>query len=361
MIRRSRSVSLCVGFLLVFAGAVYGQGTDLTSLRRQSSFTPADTDRIEEEIEQLVQAMVSGRTSEEVNRARNALTGLVDAEKVSQAFREKAASITAEKLASKVHLALAQKNRLAAAIVAARLQNPESVLLLLKLIGEDEHYPSVRYWAAKGLATQELRDAILKGRGNVPPIRVVVEDLEKALEREPDVICTGSLFEVLGVLKTESAADVLVKAVGEKAKQFDLSRREAVDAMVTGVEGLKAAYDRAVRAPEEGKRPIVATLAQVLVQTPPHGHGLKLILRIHEILGELTQQETGLSEAVQTLRDSDMEDPKLIDTVWLQQLNWIETLLAAEETEAKLLSRPDILAWSPEKSADVVREAANEE
>ena len=302
--------------------------------------------------------LVAGRESAEVTGARTDALALTQDGRATAEFRAAVSKVVVQKLDALLPQAVAQRNRLGVAIVVARVQNPESLPLLLKLLGDGgsgEVYSSVRYWAAKGLAGDGVRAAILNG---TVPIRVVAAKLGEALQRETDVLCVSQLFKVLQALGTESVTDVLIDGAAAKAKSeaFDLSRREAVEAMKTAVEALRQAYDRP---PAASKQRIVATLAQILVRTPPHGDSLDLIVAIDDVLSAMTKEKTALADAVKEQRSqSRLLDPKLIDLVWLQQLNWVELLLKTDNRQIRLAARPAALDWTPEESAKVVRKNA---
>jgi hypothetical protein len=169
------------------------------------------------------------------------------------------------------------------------------------------------------------------------------------------------LFDVLGSIQTEAAVDALVVAVAAKARQFDLGDRDAIDAMKTAIGGLKKAFETARRPAAQGKQPIVASLVQILVQTPPRGEGLDLIQLLDETLTGLTGEKIPLAAAIKELTDQSTLGlrPQLVDLVWLQQLNWMERLLQTSNKDLRLLSRPEVLDWTPQQSVEVIRKMQN--
>jgi len=128
--------------------------------------------------------------------------------------------------------------------------------------------------------------------------------------------------------------------------------------MTEAVKSLDAAYRRSLRPAAQGKQPIIACLVQILVQTPPKEPGLELALQLDRTLGELTQQRSKLADAIKACREQGRlnPEPQKVDLVWLRQLNWMERLLGAANKDIRLLSRPKVLDWTPEKSVEVIRE-----
>ena len=269
---------------MLAASSVLGQADDLTDLMGKTAFTTEDEDRIVAAIKPDLDRLVAGTD-----------------------------------------------NRLAVAIVVSKMQNPESVPLLLKLLlgegQEGELYPSVRYWAAKGLAGPKVSAAILGGT-SASLRREVLEALDKALAREQDAICVGAMLSVADAMGTDQAVDLLIRTTAEKARRLDLGGGDAIETMKQAVVALESAYRRDIRPMAKAKQQIVATLAQVLAQVPPHGDGLELITLVDQILSRLTSETTTLGEAVRELRaQGKSTKPKMVDLVWVEQLNWIESLL----------------------------------
>ena len=360
MTRRISRVA-CVAVVLAMAvSAASAQTSPYAPFMGKSSFSPSDEAQMTAITDTLITDMLS--TDEgKVNRARAAMVDAVEDSRATEQFKAVAAKIIADRLGARLNNAVVHRSRLAVAIVAAKLQTPESLALLLRLLGEParpEVYPSVRYWAAKGLAGERMKDIIRKESAGIPG-RVVLKSVSQVLDTETQPVCVGVMFLVLDAVQTESATDVLIKAVAEKARALDLGRRDAADAMKSAVPALKEAYAREIRPAAAGKQPIVATLAQVLAQTPPHGPGLELAVAVDEALAALTNETTGLAAAVEVYEDqSRLTDPKVIDIIWLQQLNWVEVLLKTSNKDVRLLSRPAILDWSAAKSVETVRKMA---
>jgi len=369
MSKRTLAFVLCVAAVMIAASSALGQTDDLTGLMVKTSFTAEDEARIVTAIKPLLARLVAGTDNRLVNGARSQLIVLTTDRRATVEFHALAARLIATQLQNLLTKPIVvHKNRLAVAIVVSRMQNSESVPLLLKLlVGEGtqgERYPSVRYWAAKGLAGKKVSAAIL--RNNPVPLRKVMASLEQALGREKDAICVGAMLKVAEVLGTDQAVDLLIKATAEKAKSLDLGETDAVDAMKQATAALEAAYQRDIRAMAQAKQPIVATLAQVLAQTPPHGGGLELITVVDQTLSRLTSETTGLGETVRKLQGQKgaRTDSQTVDLVWVEQLNWIEFLLKLSKPENKdlrLKQRPEYLNWSPAKSAEVARKAGESE
>ncbi|NIA21827.1 MAG: hypothetical protein GWP05_07665, partial [Anaerolineaceae bacterium] len=346
------------------ASSALGQTEDLSDQMGKTAFTAEDEAHIAKVVKPLLDSLVAGTDNRQVKGARSQLIGLTTNTRATVEFRTVAARIIVVQLQKRLKApVLVHKNRLAAAIVVSRMQNPESVPLLLKLlVGEGpqgERYASVRYWAAKGLAGKKVHEAIL--RNNPLPLRKVLEALDRAITRETDAICVGAMLKVAAVLKTDQAVDLLIKATAAKARSLDLGNSDAVDTMKQAVVALEDAYRRDIRKMAEAKQPIIAALAQVLAQTPPHGSGLELITVVDGVLARLTSQTTPLGEKVRELQGQGVRiQPKTVDLVWVEQLNWIESLLKPgkpENKDLRLKQRPVYLDWSPAKSAEVARKA----
>ena len=364
MSKRTLAFALCGAALMIAASSALGQTDDLTDLMVKASFSAEDEAKIVTAIKPVLDRLVAGTDSRLVNGARSQLIALTTDRRATVEFHALAARLIVTELQSLLTKPIVvHKNRLAAAIVVSSMQNPESVPLLLKLLAgegtQGERYPSVRYWAAKGLAGGKVSAAIL--RNNPVPLRKVMASLEEALEREEDAICVGAMLKVAEVLGTDQAVDLLIKATAEKAKSLDLGDADAVDAMKQATAALEAAYLRDIRAMAEAKQPIIATLAQVLAQTPPHSDGLELINVVDRTLSRLTSETTVLGETVRKLQGQGTRiDPKTVDLVWVEQLNWTEFLLKLskpENKDLKLKQRPEYLDWSSAKSAEVARKA----
>lgn len=359
MVRRTIGLAVCVAVMAVAGPIASGQTTDLTPLMQQTSFGPAEEGQIAAAIAKDITDLVGGG-QDEVNGARTRLIALAKTAGATEEFRAVVGKVIVTQLGQRMKAALVHKNRLALTIVVARMENAESLPVLLKLLGEGDQgeiYPSVRYWAAKALATKRMT-AIVRG-GAAIPTRVVLEWVGKALARERDPICAKALFAALGTIQTEAATDLLISAVAKKARDLDLGKHDAVDAMKGAVDALKEAYAREIRPPAAGKQPIIASLVQVLVQTPPHGESLELVSLLDTTLAGLTKESTGLADAVKDLGGTArLTKPQLVDVVWLEQLNWMEVLLKTANKDVRLLSRPEPLSWSPARSVEVVRKAA---
>jgi hypothetical protein len=88
---------------------------------------------------------------------------------------------------------------------------------------------------------------------------------------------------------------------------------------------------------------------------------LELIALVDQALSRLTSETTPLGEAVRKLQaQGKSTEPKMVDLVWVEQLNWIESLLKLSKPENKdlrLTQRPEYLNWSPAKSTEVARKA----
>jgi len=360
MSRRMGCVSLWMVALLVVASGVEAQTSGFGPFMGRSSFSPSDEGQITAGVETLIADMLS-TDEDKVNRARAALIDAVEDARATEEFRATAAKIIADRLGARLNNAVVHRSRLAVAIVAARLQTPESLALLLRLLGEagrPEGYPSVRYWAAKGLSGERMKEIVRKEAAGIPS-RVVLKSLGEATERETEPVCAGVLLLALDAVQTEAATDMLVKVVTAKARTFDLGRQDAADAMKDVIPVLKGAYNREIRPPAAGKQPIIAALAQVLARTPPHGPGLELAAVLDETLAALTNETTGLADAIKAHESQTRAtDPKRIDVIWLQQLNWIEVLLKTSNKDVRLLSRPVMLDWAPAKSVEVIRKMA---
>lgn len=344
--------------IVLVAAPAAAQTANLRPFMGQTTFSPQDQADITSALGRDLTDLAEGTSDDDVTRARNNLVDVAMDNQATEAFRTAVAEIIVRRIDARLPQILTHRNRLNTAIVVARLQTPQTLPLLLKLLGEDEsrqeHYPSVRYWAAQALATEQMRSVIRSESAGVPQ-RVSIERLSGALQRETDPIVAGALIGALATIQTEAATDALVSAVASKAVQFDLGSQEAVDAMRTATAALADAYERELRPAGEGKQPIVAALAQALVQTPPTGAGLGLIVDLDQTLTSLTGIQGELDEAVKALQGRTRpEDPKLVDLVWLHQLNWVEVLLQ-REGDVRLLKRPTVLQWTPQKSAEAIR------
>ena len=364
MSKRTFVLALCGAVVMISASSALGQTDDLTDLMGKADFTAEDEARIAKAIKPLLDRLVAGTDSRLVKGARSQLIGLTTNTRATVEFRTVTAKIIVVQLQKRLNApVLVHKNRLAVAIVVSRMQNPESVPVLLKLLvgegSQGERYASVRYWAAKGLAGKKVSEAIL--RNNPLPLRKVLAALDQAITREKDAICVGAILKVDKVLGTDQAVDLLVKATAAKATSLDLGNSDAIATMKQAVVALEEAYRRDIRKMAEAKQPIIAALAQVLAQTPPHGNGLELITVVDAVLARLTSRTTPLGEKVRKLQGQGVRiQPKTVDLVWVEQLNWIESLLKPSKPENKdlrLKQRPVYLDWSPAKSAEVARKA----
>jgi len=364
MSKRTFVLAICGVAVMISASRALGQTDDLTDLMGKTAFTAEDEARIAKGIKPLLDRLVAGTDNRLVKGARSQLIGLTTNTRATVEFRTVAAKIIVVQLQKRLNApVLVHKNRLAVAIVVSRMQNPESVPVLLKLLvgegSQGERYASVRYWAAKGLAGKKISEAIL--RNNPLPLRKVLEALDQAITREKDAICVGAMLKVVEVLGTDQAVDLLVKATGAKAMSLDLGNSDAIGTMKQAVVALKTAYGRDIRKMAEAKQPIIAALAQVLAQTPPHGGGLELTTVVDQALSNLTNETTFLGEAVRKLQGQGARiQPKTVDLVWVEQLNWIESLLKLSKPENKdlrLKQRPAYLDWSVVKSAKVAKKA----
>jgi len=365
MAKRMLVVALCGAAVMIAVSGALGQTDDLTGLMGKTAFTTEDEDRIIAAIKPDFDRLVAGTDNRLVNGARSRLIRLTTDGRATVEFHAVAAKVIVGQLQKRLNdPILAHKNRLAVAIVISKMQNPESVPLLLKLLvgegREGELYASVRYWAAKGLAGPKVSAAILGG-ASVSLRREVLEALDKALAREQDAICVGAMLSVADAMGTDQAVDLLIRITAEKARSLDLGGSDAIDTMKQAVVALESAYRRDIRPMAKAKQQIVATLAQVLAQVPPHGEGLELITLVDQTLSRLTSETTILGEVVRKLQDQGKNtEPKMVDLVWVEQLNWIESLLKLSKPENKdlrLTQRPEYLDWSPAKSTEVARKA----
>lgn len=364
MSKRTFVLAICGAAVMISASSALGQTDDLSDLMGKTAFTAEDEARIVKGIKSLLDRLVTGTDNRLVKGSRSQLIGLTTNTRATVEFRTVTAKIIVVQLRKRLNApVLVHKNRLAVAIVVSRMQNPESVPVLLKLLvgegSQGERYPSVRYWAAKGLAGKKVSEAIL--RNNPLPLRKVLETLNQAITREKDAICVGAILKVVEVLGTDQAVDLLVKATAAKARSLDLGHGDAIATMKQAVVALKSAYGRDIRKMAQAKQPIIAALAQVLAQTPPHGDGLELTTVVDQALSNLTNETTFLGKAVRKLQGQRARiQPKTVDLVWVEQLHWIESLLKLNEPENKdlrLKQRPVYLDWSPAKSAEVARKA----
>ncbi|MBN2581506.1 MAG: hypothetical protein JXL80_00450 [Planctomycetes bacterium] len=367
MSKRTLRVVLGLGMLLVVAPVVSAQTDDISDLTGKATFSADEQDRLQKAIDGVLDRVVAGTDNRLVDAARKQLIDMVQSSRSTEEFKALAAKLIVKQATAKMaNPILVYKNRLALAIVIAQMQEPDSVSLLLRLLGgegpEGERYAGVRYWAAKGLAGKAVSEAIVQGRAP-EPMRKVLADLEKVLMREKDGICVGAMLEAVAALGTDAATDVMIRAAADKARTLNLGNRDAAESMRAAVVILEGVYRNDIRPISEVKQPIVGVMAQILAQTPPHGDGLTLIAAINEALGRLTGETTGLGEAVAKCRDqANRLEPKVIDGVWLEQLNWIETLLRLDKQgkkELRLKQRPVLLDWSPAKSAEVAAKSVN--
>ena len=86
---------------------------------------------------------------------------------------------------------------------------------------------------------------------------------------------------------------------------------------------------------------------------------------VDQTLSRLTSETTTLGEAVRKLQGQGKStEPKTVDLVWVEQLNWIESLLKLSKPENKdlrLTQRPEFIDWSPANSTEVARKAGQTE
>jgi hypothetical protein len=344
---------------MLLAASVAAAQADIAALRSRTSFAAAEEGQIAEAIKGDIDKLIAGQSDDVVAAARDSLIKRAEDAAATAEYRAAVAKVTVLEIASRLNNAVVHRNRLSVAIVVARMQNVQSLEVLLKLLGEGkdgEFYPSVRYWAAKGLAGAPLIEAIRTGAGTAMPQRTVLTWLQEAVTRETSPVVAAELFAVLAAIQTEAATDILVPAVAAKARQFDLSQPTAAEAMKSAVALLQKAFELERREAAAGKQPIVASLVQIMVQTPPKDAGLELAETLDATLATLTGQKTALAAAIKEFRDQASTGlrPQQVDAIWLQQLNWMETLLKTANKDVRLLSRPQVLAWKSELSAGVV-------
>ncbi len=336
--------------VLAAASAAPGQTADLSALETQTSLSPGDEGRIREALKKDLDLVATGRENDEVSGARSRLLDVAAKAEATLEFRTAAAKVVVEELNNRLPVALALKNRMALAIVVAKMHNIQSGPVLVKLLG-DEQNPPVRYWAAKGLANEQLAKEIVQGRGGMN-VRDVLGSLRAALEKEQDPQIAGALFSAAPALGTEEASDMLAEMAGKEAVTLDLSKREGREALKVAVEGLGAAFDRDIRPPAVGRQKIVASLAQILVRVPPCSGSLDLLTVINEQLTRMTGEKTGLGEALKEEQAQwPLRDGKVADAVWLEEMNWVEVLLKSGNKDLRLKGRPASLEWTPGQSA----------
>jgi hypothetical protein len=359
-----RIISFVVATAMVFgaASAVLAQGADLTALKTRTSFGAAEEGQIAAGIKGEVDKVITGPDDVAASDGRDKLIKLVEDTGATAEFRIAAAKVIVTEIKPRLNLAVSHRNRLAAALVVSRMQNPESLEVLLKLLGEGkdgEPYASVRYWAAKALAGQTLIESIRTGKGTTYAQPAVLQALSAAAKRESSPIVAAELFNVLGAIQTEAAVDVLVAVVADRARHYDLGQPAAADAMKSAVSLLQEAYGRERREASAGKQPIIAAIVQILVRTPPHslsGAGLDLLETLDAALAKLTGEKTDLVAAIKEFRGLSQlgRTPQAIDVIFLQQLNWMETLLKTTNKDVRLLSRPEVVKWTSKDSAELL-------
>jgi hypothetical protein len=346
-------VTAALAAVLAAAPGAAGQTTDLTPLESQTTFGPGDEARIREALQKDFGLLATGRENDEVAGAKARLLDLAAKPEATLEFRTATAKIVVEELDKRLAVALALKNRLAVAIVVARMHNIQAAPVLLKLLGDTQN-PPVRYWAAKGLANEQVAKEIAQGRQGMN-VRDVLNELRGALDNEKNALVVGALFSAVQALGTEDASDLLAEMAAKEAVVLDLSNRDGREAMKVAVDGLAAAFDRDIRPPTVGKQKIVAALVQILVRVPPCHEALDLISAINEQLTRMTGEKTGLPEAVKEEQGQwPLRDGKTADAVWLEQMNWVETLLKSSNKDLRLKARPTCLEWTPAKSAGLV-------
>lgn len=359
MSQRITSLVLSTVVLLLAASAAAAQGVDITPLRTRTTFGAAEETQIAGAIKDDIEKLVAGQADDLVAAARENLIRRAEDSTATAEFRAAVAKVTVIEIKNRLNNVMVHRNRLGVAIVIARMQNGESLEVLLKLLGEGkdgEIYPSVRYWAAKGLAGRAIIEAIRTGNGITIPQRTILKWVADAIDREKSPVVAAELFNVLGAVQTESSTDALVPAVAAKARQFDLSQQAAIDAMKTAATLLQEAFGRERREAAAGKQPIIAALVQILVRTPPHGPSLDLSEVLDVALAKLTGEKTGLAAAIKDFRAQSAlgRTPQAIDTIYLEQLNWMETLLKTANKDVRLLSRPQVLPWKSEQSVNEI-------
>jgi hypothetical protein len=354
MFQRMTCVAASLVVLLAVVATVSAQTDDLSDLKTRDSLGAADERRIAKAIESDINAVIADVTEQGVRGARQRLVKLAGDAGATMAFQASVAKVVVLMFHERFDNPKTNRNRMAMAMLVAQMKNTESLPVLLKLLGDQ--YPSVRYWAAKGLAGKEVMDIVRAGT-NIPT-KTVLKRVQETATGEKSPIIVKELIKVIGGVQAEAATDALVATVAEKARTMDLGDADAVEAMTEAVKALDAAYRRALRPAAQGKQPIIACLVQILVQTPPKEPSLELALLLDRTLGELTQQKSKLAAAIKACRDQSHLNPEAqkVDLVWLQQLDWMERLLAVSNKDVRLLSRPKTLDWTPEKSVEVIRE-----
>lgn len=354
MFQRMTCVAASLMVLLAGVATVSAQANNLSDLKTRDSLGAAEERRIAKAIEPDINVVIADMTEQGVRGARQRLVKLAGDTGATSAFQASVAKVVVQMFAERFDNPKTNRNRMAMAMLVAGMKNAESLPVLLRLLGDQ--YPGVRYWAAKGLAGKEVMDIIRAGT-NIPT-KTVLGRGQEAATGETSPIIVKELFKVIGGVQAEAATDALVATVVEKARTMDLGTPDAADAMTEAVKALDAAYRRSLRPAAQGKQPIITCLVQILVQTPPKGPGLELALQLDRTLGELTQQRSKLAAAIKACREQSRlnPEPQKVDLVWLRQLDWMERLLGVSNKDVRLLSRPKVLDWTPEKSVEVVRE-----
>lgn len=340
------------------ASAAHGQTVDLTALQMQASISPGDEARIRDALKKDLDLVATSRDNDEVNGAKSRLLDVAAKPEATQDFRTATARIVVEELDKRLPSASVLKNRLALAIVVARMHNIQSGPVLLKLLG-DSQFSAVRYWGAKGLADEKLAKEIVQGRQGLNAHDVLVS-LRGTLDKEQDPQVMGEIFATAQAIGTEEATDLQVDMAMKEAVSLDLSDHNNRRALRAAVDNLAAAFDRDIRPTAVGKQKIVAALAQILVRVPPSAESLDLISTINEQLSRMTGEKTGLADALKEEQaQSPLRDAKLADAVWLEQMNWVEVLfgLKGANKDLRLKARPASLDWTPGKSATLAAKA----
>jgi hypothetical protein len=346
MLKRCLTLSISLLVVLALTMAASAQAVNLASFVGKTTFTPEETETLRAMIEADVKLVATTARAEEVRVARDRLVRLPNHPGSTAEFRTLVSRLTLVEVDRHLDLATGHRNRLALAITVSRLQTPEALQALLKLL--PDRFPSVRYWAAKGLQAEPVVQAIIRGQEGLPTTRAVLTSVQGALQAESDPMTLEMLFGFLQSVSNDLATDVLVEQSRKKAVTLDLSNADNVMAMRRAVTALQAAHAREIRTEPDGKKLIVAAIGQILVQAPPHGASLELIEQIGETLSAITGQRSELAAAISEVRGQGRtRDSKLVDIIWVEQLGWIQQL--------QLDGQVEMLEWTPQKSVEAVR------
>ena len=216
MLKRCLMISASLMLVAAVALTASAQALNLAPLVGKSTFTPEETAALRGAIESDVRAIATSSRAEEVRVSRDRLVRLPGQPGATAEFRQLTARLIVNAVEESLDTARDHRNRLALAITVARIQSPESIDILLKMLGD--RFASVRYWAARGLTTEPVVQAISRGGEGLPTTRAVLTRVQAAIEAETDPVVVETLFDLLQGVGTDLATDILVEQRSEERR-----------------------------------------------------------------------------------------------------------------------------------------------